>query len=469
MTHIDEHTLELYVLNAREVENRREEIRQHVAVCAGCRALVENMTEFHAELAQEMENKEITPVNEHALIRRHGGMTPYTEPFGPPARYIPSTPVQRMRYFIRRHPVAATAGSFGMAVALVALGYLFVPKPNNNVYAIADMNPAYARVNAANLMFEVNNKEHETLWRRPVRDGQTIIGEVEQDNFQPYQIVDLDKDGENEVVTTLYFQDAPNDIVRSLQIFKGDKTLVRSFIPDEHPVYQGHLYQAPYNCYGVVADTIQGGQIELFTLGGNGRSPAFIARLDAQGKIIGEYWHYGLINTIYLMDVDGDGKKEMIACGVNDVGDDKDLGKPTIIVLDPLRIIGKKEASTTRGFGLPVSDAELYSIRLPLSEINHAVGNNAVVRSMRTGANTLRFFSSTDVKGEKYEFEYIFDHLLHAEDVKSTTRTLILNSELRQNHRVSYNIDDAYLRNLKTGVRYWDGNVWRIEVARVGR
>ena len=48
MTHIEEHTLELFVLNAKEVRSRRKSIEAHLKKCEGCRTLARTMAEFYA-------------------------------------------------------------------------------------------------------------------------------------------------------------------------------------------------------------------------------------------------------------------------------------------------------------------------------------------------------------------------------------------------------------------------------------
>jgi hypothetical protein len=59
MIHIDEHILELYVLNADEAAPRREEIEAHLRECDGCRDLADRMSVFHANFAEELKK---TPV-----------------------------------------------------------------------------------------------------------------------------------------------------------------------------------------------------------------------------------------------------------------------------------------------------------------------------------------------------------------------------------------------------------------------
>ncbi len=50
MNHIDEETLELYVLESEEISTRRAEIEAHLRECAGCDALRKEIEEFYSEV-----------------------------------------------------------------------------------------------------------------------------------------------------------------------------------------------------------------------------------------------------------------------------------------------------------------------------------------------------------------------------------------------------------------------------------
>jgi predicted anti-sigma-YlaC factor YlaD len=54
MNHIDEHTLELFILHAESVEGQRSEIEAHLAECRGCKDLADEIASFHTELKDEL-------------------------------------------------------------------------------------------------------------------------------------------------------------------------------------------------------------------------------------------------------------------------------------------------------------------------------------------------------------------------------------------------------------------------------
>ena len=63
--------------------------------------------------------------------------------------------------------------------------------------------------------------------------------------------------------------------------------------------------------------------------------PSQIAVLDANGKVVSEYWHSGGLSSMILADLDGDGRREVIAAGVSEYDH-----QATLLVLDPDRIFG---------------------------------------------------------------------------------------------------------------------------------
>ncbi len=85
-------------------------------------------------------------------------------------------------------------------------------------------------------------------------------------------------------------------------------------------------------------------------------------------------------------------KKAIIACGINDI-DDTNRGEfGAVAILDPEKIIGQKKSSATPGFQMPTSDAELYYIKIPESDISKLLHKtNVVVRMEREDSNMVSF------------------------------------------------------------------------------
>ncbi len=80
------------------------------------------MRTFHAALADEMKQQpQEETVIETAIARRASHLMPLFEPNRPAVHYAQLTRMEKIRYFIRRHPITATAGGFGLATAMFVL------------------------------------------------------------------------------------------------------------------------------------------------------------------------------------------------------------------------------------------------------------------------------------------------------------------------------------------------------------
>jgi hypothetical protein len=469
MYHIDEHILELYALKADEIAGRVNEIEEHLRECHGCRALVEEMRGYYSDLDEELKQQPTQEVSaEKALVRRQTHLKSYYEPFAPPMRYQPNTPLAKMFYFVRRHPVVTMTSGFAM---VAAFGWLL----NDSIRSftaekkITDKNPESYYLNTATGFLEVRNKENQTLWEMASND---IVGAAKSEigiNIRTTIVTDLDNDGTKEVLTVVPPAGAEIDKRDYLRIYSADQKLLREIPLGRSVQYKSSQYMNRFTSSGIIVDNfgIENKQIIVFSR--NDRSPSIISRLNAKGKILGEYWHFGFINGLYAIDVTGEGKKEVIICGFNDVEETKHQECPMIAVLDPMKIVGEIESQCTPGFGFIKSEAEIFYLRIPRTDMDDVLSLTSGMQGMTgTDEQSLKFTSFTPMPDKNtYYFDYIFLHDLHLLSVKSNNLTDQIRQSLIQQGKLGGKIDQAYLDNLKNGIRYWDGKQWRKEWTRV--
>lgn len=142
--------------------------------------------------------------------------------------------------------------------------------------------------------------------------------------------------------------------------------------------------------------------------------PGQIALLDTNGKLISEYWHSGALTYMTLADLDGDGKKEIIATGVDNGYDHQ----ATLVVLDPDRVSGaSSEANPVfqlHGMG---TAQERLRLLFPRSDLNRALYqyNQAVEPGFERGNLRLSVMECITPPGCRiwYEFDRKF-HLIAA-------------------------------------------------------
>jgi hypothetical protein len=80
---------------------------------------------------------------------------------------------------------------------------------------------------------------------------------------------------------------------------------------------------------------------------------------------------------IEAMDVDHDGKEELIFLGMNDTPF-PDITYGVMAVLDPSKIIGDTESKASLGFGFPAAECERYYLRFPRSDVDIALKSQSV-------------------------------------------------------------------------------------------
>jgi hypothetical protein len=97
--------------------------------------------------------------------------------------------------------------------------------------------------------------------------------------------------------------------------------------------------------------------------------PDQIAILDSNGRLLSEYWHSGRLDYMVLADLDGDGKEEIVAAGI-----DNGYRQATLIVLDPERVFGAstevRPAFQIHGMGIA---QERLRLLFPRSDLNEAL------------------------------------------------------------------------------------------------
>jgi hypothetical protein len=470
MQHIEQHTLELYVLNAASVKSRHAEIEAHLDECAGCRGLVEQMTESYravgekyAELQSNAETSEksLAPRRFWSIARRWPDAMPSVS-------YRPITKVQRFQYFVRQHPVITAGGSFA-AIAVLTLLATLVFKPS----AINDPNPAFVRYNEGSNSAEILNKENRLLWQIPSRRISEIMQDEDRSATRRIVIDDIDADGKNEVVTTLWHPGDPlamDSPFLRVYDYRGHLRFEKAF--NEPIRYLERQYSDTWAAEKVITvNSGVNGEEDIFVTWGCNRSPIVISRFDARGNELAQYWHFGVFQGMFAIDLDGDGKKELIITGRNDTLDSLHQEYPAIAVLDPRRVIGKKKSESSPGFALEESDAEIYYLRFPTSPLSAALGKKEWVQNLRQKREgTLQVWVANAEGPADPDFatyEYDFSKNLQVLQVKSTDVTDGLYARKAREGVVKGKIDAAYLNAFKNGVRYWDGKKWRKEVVKV--
>jgi hypothetical protein len=468
--HPEEHTLERFLLEDPDVAAQRAAIESHLAGCAGCRDLVASMHEFYEQFAAESNaGASALPPSSRALSPTRPDIA-LEEPFRARAVHRPDPgPMERLRFFVVRYPLAVGGGAFAMLAGLALLGNALVGR------LTTDRNPAYVHLNPGTRMFAVYNRSNEKIWERPLGEKGMKFAVLEDDKmgWKAVQVTDLDNDGMNEVISIIPM---PGDRITTANVLRifGEGGRVRLELPFAEPcTFRGRPYE-PTNGIATVRVTRENeGPLTMLLLAGTGRSPSLVARVDADGTRLGEYWHFGGPAMMELADLDGDGREELVLGLTNDVEDDSGGNFEALVVLDPSKISGSTESRLTPGFGMAPSEAELAYIRLPRSDISYLISPKGAVRSFHwQGDSTERrfsFWSTGSYGGSHPMFEYVFRGDLTPVAVRRNDITAHLYAQLVAEGRLKGVMDEAYMEALKSGIRYFDGSAWTATPTWMGR
>lgn len=456
MKHYDQHIIELYVLGSKKVEEIRGDIESHLAECYTCRGIARELTEFY-----QMAGGDQPLLPERAESNKYDSLVIRPE-YRPTYEDRGSIPMRIWRS-ARAHPVASSIFSVG-TLALILWAW--------NVSGLSrDTNPDNVSLNASYGALVVYNKGDEILWQIPQRDVREPLKREDQYHVRYSCVADINGDGRKEVLTTLPLPDEEKRY-QLLRAFDSKRNIVlRKALDDRLISFRGQRFDAGWDLmYPFVLENPKQKAKEILVAGSNGRSPTFVARLDDRGNVIGRYWHYGQLGAQYLIDLNGDGKKQLLLCGVSDVGEGVERPNSVIIVLDPGKIVDETESLATRGFGFEGSYAELYYIQLPQSDLNAAMGTRIMADLLESQSeDVLRFSAVGKALADLSQFEFIFSKDLRIIEVKSSAGIDDLHAKLKKEGKISSVLDDKYLADMKHRVKYWNGQSWVSEHTKVNQ
>ena len=371
-----------------------------------------------------------------------------------------------MHSYARQNPIKSVVGSFALLAGLGLLVNLTMKT------VLKDTNPSYTIMNVPHTALEVYNKEDEMLWQLPDPDIKEFTENEKVGRIYHTNVSDLRGNGQNEVITTLPLPNERNGGTKVLRVYGSDKSILfqNQFMGTKVDFLSSH-YQSDFYFEGVLVNKFgENDEKEILTGADNGRSPWFLARFDAEGKLLGRFWHFGQMGRQYDVRLNGSSKRYVLLCGVNQIRDIEKDQFAVVEVIDPQKIVGDAEASATRGFGFDVSTAELFYIRIPESDMETTLGLTPAQPILLSTDNEQQIRIVTSRKaadGELPCFEYVLSRDMHMQDVKFENQDIGIHAALKKAGKISSIFDRIYLEKLKNGIRYWDGRSWKKEWTKV--
>ncbi|MFN0156636.1 MAG: hypothetical protein ACKVRP_01030 [Bacteroidota bacterium] len=453
MKHIDEKTLELYVLDSEGMENRREEIVGHIKECAACSLLYDEIRQYYAEVTEVQEERaraasQALTVQAVALEAEqvYGTGLQGERKLTLPARFF---------LFVVRRPIVASAGfvaCFGAAI----LGFMNMFGPSPNVAPITDTNPLFARAKEEFLV--VLNSQGQELWRKHVGQGfDADYLEARALDFHKYLVVtDVDGDRKNEVVAAFGGMNTW-DSSKSVICYNADKSTKWSYKLSRKMTFGNETIEdAFFPRYLLVDDFDSNGSTEVIAVAANTPLyPNVIIKLDGKtGALLSEYWNSGVLGPPRVVDIDNNGVKEILITGANN-----GFHYAPLIILDPRHISGHSPAPPSHTPVGVSKGGEKYYILLPKSDLSaFSTTGNTEGNGLSVESDLIRLSTIETLGKERPSLVYYFDPNLKCNRVEDSNEFTVLHNKYRSEGKLSKPLNDAYWKELLRGVLYWDGD-----------
>ena len=451
MTHLDEKTLELYVLDAKEVADQRAEIERHLKECAGCSALFQEISDYYSDV-RALQPEEVEASTKALTVR---DWIVHARAFGdrPPARPVGRSLPLRAVIFAVRHPVVTSLSFLALLAAALLLSY---PKKG-----LTDLNPSYARAKDEFLI--AYNKGGEELWRKHFGRGYDyedyltkLKSTVPLD--QLLSVVDVDGDGKNEVVCINPWAES-FPLRRTVYCYNADGTERWNYAVHRTVSFGSHAYADDYIANRMmVGDFDRDGVSEVIaSVDHQPDFPCVLVKLDARnGRPLGEYWHPGYLTALNHKDIDGDGVEELMFGGVNNA-----YGLGALVILDPRHFSG--HAPGTQDYiplGVPEA-SEKYYLLFPRNDMAKvALDNKGIVGEITPRADgTLQIGAGERVSamGSQGAAAYYFDNQMRVVRLLPGDEFRAFHDRMVAEGKLTRKLDEQYYKELREGVRYWDG------------
>ncbi|MDP2207865.1 MAG: VCBS repeat-containing protein [Bacteroidota bacterium] len=448
MEHIEEKTLELYVLGYLENTEERADIEKHLNECKGCQASYQEIADYYTEV-EDMHEQRLKTTPQALTVRRMvTRFQTFQETLSP--RNIKPTLPARFMFFVLRHPAVSSVCFTAIVFASLILGTID--------FKSKDTNPEYAR--AKDEFLVVYNKSGEELWRKHIGIGYGLENLRDQepslDPDEYLQTVDVDGDGKKEVIAIfgMLSKWQPKNVIYCYTS-DGDERWTYRF--NRQMIFGNNIFDDTYQ-FGkfLVGDFDRNGSFEIIAvIHHGGWYPTAITKVDAtEGKLINEYWHCGSIHALTNRDLDNDGIEEIIATGQNN-----GFNLASVLVLDPRNFQGHSPAPeeyTPKDISIGTENFYLLINRTDLKKYASHPRNRARGLSF-TSDTALIVCVTEEIDRTEYVLLYFFSPKLQCLMVDGEDKFATLHNKYVADGKLSKKLDEQYYEELRQGVQYWDG------------
>ena len=275
--------------------------------------------------------------------------------------------------------------------------------------------------------------------------------EKDQPLFPQFVIRDINQDGKVELLFAPKTNDEYNN--PGLYCFSWSGEIQWHYRPGRELQFGAHVYSAEYRILGFeLSDIKNDGCQEVFIITGHRpQSPSQLIVLDCQGKVSGEFTNWGRFQDIAYLDLDRDGKKEVLVAGVND-----EYRTGFLAAFDSSDIRGSSPQTENAACKDCGAGSERYYLIFPRTDVDEILAPD------KESIESLQILQNGQVQlcTAVSNIFFILDSQLRPMDIQGSGSFWLRHRELRAAGKISSVLNDAYYENLKKGVHYWDGSQW---------
>jgi hypothetical protein len=460
--HLDERTIELYVIKSESLRGRRSEVKAHLNKCPGCNALYREAVGYYRE-AEKLKAGRSHEVGEGLTIFQHEHfLTP--EPPRRPLGRVNQSFLVTFKESVRLYPMRWSVGFAALVLALA----LVIPKIGGGASV-----PSYARAKEEFLI--TYNAEGAELWRKHIGEGYDVKRMPDWLAGHPDRAltaVDVDGDGTNEVLAIfgwIMVSDKEIPGKNSIICYNADGTQRWQYEVHRDMTIGGVHYADDYRISLMLVDDFdRDGKMDVILQATHHPwFPNVLIRLSAiDGSFVGEYWHPGAVPYFAQQDLDGDGVRELLFAGQNNR-----FGRACLLVLDPRTIEGYAPSppefipeGISRG-------KERYYVLFPSTELEPLwadVTNHALNLTIRTDS-TIEAVVLEPLWDQRPTLYYYFDLSMKCVSVRGSDFFTGIYRQYQHEGKIQKPLDDAFYDRLRNSVRYWNGTSFVMEPTPVAR
>ncbi len=341
--------------------------------------------------------------------------------------------------FLRRYSVAVTA------VALALLAWIVADRAARG----RPGPPALFRAEHRTLL--VTDAAGRELWRRTFDETFAENAYEGKSGLVRAALADVDGDSRIELLFIQYSTKTDTEGA-PLYCFDDSGAVKWKFVPGRAVADGGRTYPGPYIATAIAFADLGPAFGRAIAVASRHAVyyPSQFVLLDGRGRLLGEYWHSGHLDTVAFMDLDEDGTKEILLSGVNN-----GYRAAALAVLDPRNFTG----ASFQGDSLyQIRDLPLHKERalilFPRSCINQKLALYNMAHDIFTAGGQIRVHvdesNETTPPGEFAV--YTLDRNLNCTRAEVSDSFKAVHRRLHAQGTLDHSLTDAEVERLRQGV-----------------